>query len=253
MYPRGQLKLSIDQRVGGAEGRLDQAPARSAARTRRREAGRSPGLDLIKAGFDSRWPPVVFGPSCICWLGTIDLAGGAFIGRRRVGSSDGSRVVGASAVDLGADDHQCFEAAGLTRASIDVLRSRITVASKAVEVRGHVTLSNEPKTSRSKRTVPVARSVIRRLEEHLANFVGPQSDPLVFTAPRGGPLARGLFSRRVWQPAVIRAGIPSITFHGLRHSFCGNPGGRWLQRPGGLGMGRPQQRRVHPDPIRRPL
>jgi integrase len=90
------------------------------------------------------------------------------------------------------------EAAGLARASIDVLRSRITVASTAVEVRGHVTLGNEPKTSRSKRTVPVARSVMRRLEEHLANFVGPQSDALVFAAPRGGP---------------------SITFHGLRHSF----------------------------------
>lgn len=42
---------------------------------------------------------------------------------------------------------------------------------------------------------------------------------MVFTAPRGGPLARSLFSRRVWQPAVIRAGITSITFHGLRHSF----------------------------------
>ena len=111
------------------------------------------------------------------------------------------------------------EAAGLTRASIDVLRSRIPGASTAVEVCGHLTVGHEPKTSRSKRTVPVARSVIRRLEEHLANFVGAESDALVFTAPRGDPLARSLFSRRVWQPAVIRAGIPSITFHGLRHSF----------------------------------
>ena len=49
------------------------------------------------------------------------------------------------------------EAAGLTKGSIDVLRSRITVTSTAIEVRGHVTLGNEPKTSRSKRTVPVAR------------------------------------------------------------------------------------------------
>jgi integrase len=104
-------------------------------------------------------------------------------------------------------------------ASIDVLRSRITVASTAVEVRGNVTLGNEPKTSRSKRTVPVARSVMRRLEEHPADFVGPHSDALVFTAPRGGPLARSLFSRRVWQPAVIRAGIPRITFHGLRQAL----------------------------------
>jgi integrase len=111
------------------------------------------------------------------------------------------------------------EAAGLTIASIAALRSRITITSTAVEVRGHVTLGNEPKTSRSKRTVPVARAVMRRLEEHLANFVRPESDALVFTAPRGGPLARSLFSRRVWQPAVIRAGIPGITFHGLRHSF----------------------------------
>jgi integrase len=31
--------------------------------------------------------------------------------------------------------------------------------------------------------------------------------------------ARSLFSRRAWRPAVIRAGIPGITFHGLRHSF----------------------------------
>lgn len=111
------------------------------------------------------------------------------------------------------------EAAGLTRANIDVLRSRIAVASTAVEVRGHVTLGHEPKTDRSKRTIPVARSVMHRLEEHLASFVGPQSDALVFSAPRGGPLARSSFSRRVWQPAVIHAGIPSITFHGLRHSF----------------------------------
>ena len=60
---------------------------------------------------------------------------------------------------------------------------------------------------------------MRRLEKHLADFVGPEPDGLVFTAPRGGPLARSLFGRRVWRPAVIRARIPSITFHGLRHSF----------------------------------
>lgn len=49
------------------------------------------------------------------------------------------------------------EAAGLTRANVDVQRSRIRVATTAVEVRGPVTLGNEPKTRRSRRTVPVAR------------------------------------------------------------------------------------------------
>ncbi len=111
------------------------------------------------------------------------------------------------------------EAAGLTRRNVDVLRSRIRVVSTAVEVRGHVTLGNEPKTRRSKRTVPVARSMMRDLERHLVDFVQPDADALVFTAPEGGPLRRSLFARRAWGPAVKRAGLGDITFHGLRHSF----------------------------------
>jgi integrase len=111
------------------------------------------------------------------------------------------------------------EAAGLTRACVDVPRSRIIVATTAVEVGGRVTLGHEPKTARSKRRVPVARSVMRRLEEHLARHVGADHDALVFTAPRGGPLFRGTFARDVWRPAVLRAGLAGITFHGLRHSF----------------------------------
>ncbi len=93
------------------------------------------------------------------------------------------------------------------------------MVSTAVEVRGYVTLGNEPKTRRSKRTVPVARSMMRELERHLAEFVEPAADALVFTAPEGGPLRRSLFARRAWEPAVKSAGLPPITFHGLRHSF----------------------------------
>jgi integrase len=82
------------------------------------------------------------------------------------------------------------EAAGLRRRDIDPLRFRIRVTSTAVELRGRVTLDNEPKTTRSKRSVPVARSVMRRLEDHLSEFVDPAPDALVFTAPEGGPLFR---------------------------------------------------------------
>jgi integrase len=80
-------------------------------------------------------------------------------------------------------------------------------------------LGQEPKTRRSRRTVPVARSVMRQLEAHMAAFVAPEPDALVFTAPHGGPLRRSLFSRRVWRPAAERAGLLGVTFHGLRHSF----------------------------------
>lgn len=111
------------------------------------------------------------------------------------------------------------EAAGLTRANIDTERSRIIVATTAVEVRGEVTLGHEPKTARSKRRVPVARSVMRRLEDHVCRHVAADPDALVFIGPRGGPLFRGTFSRDVWRPAVMRAGLTGITFHSLRHSF----------------------------------
>ena len=110
------------------------------------------------------------------------------------------------------------EAVGLRRRDIDPLRSRIHVASTAVELRGRVTLDNEPKTTRSRRSVPVARSVMRRLEQHLSEFVDPSADALVFTAPAGGPLFRS-WGRTVLRPAVLCAGLDDITFHGLRHSF----------------------------------
>jgi hypothetical protein len=43
---------------------------------------------------------------------------------------------------------------GLIRANVDVLRSRIVITSTAVEVHGRVSLGNQTKISRSRRTVP---------------------------------------------------------------------------------------------------
>ncbi len=110
------------------------------------------------------------------------------------------------------------EAVGLRRCDIDTGRSRILVTHTAVEVNGKVTLDNQPKTTRSKRSVPVARSVMRRIVVHLDLFVKPQGDALLFTSPSGGPLFRA-FGNRVLRPAVLAAGLDDITFHGLRHSF----------------------------------
>ena len=145
------------------------------------------------------------------------------------------------------------EAAGLTRANVDVLRSAVRVMSTAVEVRGHVTLGNEPKTRRSRRTIPLARSVMRRIERHLAEYVGPERDALVFTAPQGGPLRRSLFARRAWGPAVERAGLRTDHVPWAAAQLRRDPGGGRLQRAGGVGVGRTQQRRVHPDPLWRAL
>lgn len=111
------------------------------------------------------------------------------------------------------------EAAGLTRANVDVRRSRIIVSSTAVEISGKITLGNEPKTRRSKRSVPVARSVMGRIEEHFRQHVAPEGGALVFTGSRGGPMFRATFSQQVWGSAAKKAGLQGITFHTLRHSF----------------------------------
>ncbi|CAN5883711.1 hypothetical protein BH20ACT6_BH20ACT6_24970 [soil metagenome] len=75
-----------------------------------------------------------------------------------------------------------------------------------------------PKTARSRRVVPVARSVMRDVEVHMSEHTGPDADSLVFTAAQGGPLRRGTF-RQTWGPATRAAGLDGLRFHDLRHTF----------------------------------
>ena len=104
------------------------------------------------------------------------------------------------------------EAAGLTRAHVNHQPVMPLVDSTAVEIGGKITLGNEPKTRRSKRTVPIAHSVMHRIEDHLESHVAPEGDALVFTAPQGGPLFRSTFSRDVWQAAAREPAYPASPF-----------------------------------------
>ena len=124
---------------------------------------------------------------------------------------------------------QCLDAAiADNRIAINPAISVPLPSEPLVEVRGHVTLGNEPKTSRSKRTVPVARSVMRRLEKHLANFVGPEPDALVFTAPRGGPLGRQPVQSTGLEAGRHPCRDPQHHLPRPAAQLCGNPGRGWL-------------------------
>jgi hypothetical protein len=130
--------------------------------------------------------------------------------------------------------------------------SRIIVTTTAVEVRGKVTLGHEPKTKRSKRTIPMARSVMRRIEQHLATYVDAGPDALVFTGARGGPLFHSTFGRHVWKPAIAEP-----DYKASRSTACGTVSSRSWWRPAATSArsrsGRSQQRRLHAHALRRPV
>lgn len=112
------------------------------------------------------------------------------------------------------------ELAGLRRRDVDVLRNRVTVARTASMVGGQVTYG-PPKTRAGQRTLPVARSIMAQVADHLAQHVRPGPDALVLANRDGGPVLRPNFTRRVWRPALAAAGLPStLTPHAMRHGYA---------------------------------
>ena len=62
-------------------------------------------------------------------------------------------------------------------------------------------------------------AVIRpALAHHMATFTASPPDALVFTSPTGVPLRDGNFRRRVWDPALTKAGLSDTHFHDLHHT-----------------------------------
>ena len=107
------------------------------------------------------------------------------------------------------------EAAGLKRQRLNLLKGTLEVAEILTEVQGRLAFG-PPKTSSSRRTLSVPPFLVEVLAEHLeAHTTHPE---LVFSGRDGGPLRRSTFRRRVWLPAIERAGLAPLRFHDLRHS-----------------------------------
>ena len=100
------------------------------------------------------------------------------------------------------------------------LRARRVTVERTLDPR---TLRREAvKTDRSRRQVDIPESVARELREHQRRTLaeGRRASPWVFCDRDGGPLRASNFTRRSWKPLLRRAGLPSIRFHDLRHSFA---------------------------------
>ncbi len=114
------------------------------------------------------------------------------------------------------------EALGLRWADIDVEARTLRVSGAMPTVGPRV--RSEPKTERSRRTLPLPAAVVtalrtqrtRQLEERLRAGDAWQDHDLVFASIIGTPVERkGLHDR--WKRAITQAGVPDIRFHDLRH------------------------------------
>jgi integrase len=110
------------------------------------------------------------------------------------------------------------ELAALRRSDIDLRARTIRVQRSLTELPVGGYAYGPPKSDAGRRLVVFPAHIAPALKSHLADFVAPQADALVFTSPTGAPLRRGNFRRRVWGPALGRAGIPEVHFHDLRHT-----------------------------------
>ncbi len=79
---------------------------------------------------------------------------------------------------------------------------------------------SEPKTPRSRRTLPAPQVVLEALAEHLAAYPAG-ADGTVFTTTAGTPLGHMYYGHQLFRRAVAAAGLPAgTTSHDLRHHFA---------------------------------
>lgn len=106
------------------------------------------------------------------------------------------------------------EAVALKSSKVNVTRGRVVIDASASEVAGRLTFG-PTKTKGSTRTITLPRFVVDQLSHHMEAY--PTETGLVFSAPDGGPLRPNNFRRRVYGPALERAGLPHQSIHALRH------------------------------------
>jgi integrase len=74
-----------------------------------------------------------------------------------------------------------------------------------------------PKTSKSRRTIPLGPHMIRSLKAHRDRSTRTGDDDLVFPNKSGAPMRESRLLERVLQPAAERVKLGRVTWHQFRH------------------------------------
>ena len=107
------------------------------------------------------------------------------------------------------------ELVALRRGSIDLASGRLAVTDQLVETQ-HGRELGPPKTDAGRRIVHLPPHLMPELVDHLNRWVEPEAEAWLFCGPLGAPLARRNFTTH-WTRARLRAGLPNVRFHDLRH------------------------------------
>ena len=117
---------------------------------------------------------------------------------------------------------------GLQWKDVDLVRGTVTMRRALIwRARGGGWYFGEPKTARSRRSIPLPATTLRALAEHRRKQaeerlkVGPsyQQHDLVFATPAGGPLSPHNLKRRHFRPILKSAKLPQgFRLYDLRHS-----------------------------------
>jgi integrase len=109
---------------------------------------------------------------------------------------------------------------------LDLAQGRVSVAETRVVVRGHAQ-DSDGKTVRSRRLLSLDPATLRALGEHQERqaeeraFFGPDYRPgaWIFTWENGRPVHPDVVRQR-FNRAVLRAGLPPIRLHDIRHCYA---------------------------------
>jgi integrase len=112
------------------------------------------------------------------------------------------------------------ELLGLRWGDLDLEAGAVQVRRALVErVGGKELYFAESKTSRARRQVDIPGFAIAALRRHKGALSAlPHPERLVFLSPEGRPIRQGDLHRRSYKPLLVRAGLPPLPFHALRHS-----------------------------------
>jgi integrase len=109
------------------------------------------------------------------------------------------------------------ELLGLRRRDIDVMHATIHIEQSRTFTMNGRSLTKEPKTTASRRSLAIPGHLMALVADHLEQFTERDPNALIFSGSSGSPLTRnGL--QAAWGRARVAVGRPDLHLHDLRHT-----------------------------------